>query len=284
MKRFSLIFAAMVLMLNAATEAKTNCVRTVVIGDSQMAYGITPFKFPHTLTPEQLSSFSYEALGTYLFRYFAGPRNECADSVFVYSQGGSGVFDWIGEAKINGQIYPRVRFIGGSRMILQPGFSWMTDQVGRLTPQEQSRLEIGPVTTIVHPKSWIRPARFVIGLSANDWGWDEALLIQKYTQMLKQARGKELRECYLMGVAGVMGSNSPYLSAKGEPPYKTDENVQKLVRAGKVASRAAGCKYIDVSSVHPSEPDGLHLGGISARQAFDTFKVQFESFKTRRKQ
>ncbi|NDF15629.1 hypothetical protein EB061_09955, partial [bacterium] len=88
------------------------CKRTVLIGDSQMAYGVTPFKMGKTFDGEEFRRFSQEAFGTRLFRYFAGTA--CFESTFHFSQGGSGVYDWLGEALVDQKPFPGVRFLGGS--------------------------------------------------------------------------------------------------------------------------------------------------------------------------
>jgi hypothetical protein len=259
-----------------AQAISPECKRTLILGDSQMAYGVTPFKMTKTFDQEEFSTFSSPAFGTWLFRYFAG--EDCASSIFVYSQGGSGVFDWLGEAQIDGKPFPDVRFLGGSRMILQPGFSWMTDYSSRLSSREREWYRLPSLKEIVSPSNWVLPERVIIALSANDWWVGEADLVQKYRELLAVARGGELkRECVLVGVVGVDSQNSRSLRRKEDAPSVTDENVRKLVRMGKTAAEAEGCGFIDLTPVKPSEPDGLHIGGKSALEAYLHFRSQYRA-------
>jgi hypothetical protein len=254
--------------------APPECKRTVIIGDSQMAYGVTPFQMKKTFDGEEFKTFSNEAFGTWLWRYFAG--TDCADSVFVFSQGGSGVFDWLGEALVDGKPFPGVRYLGGSRMILQPGFAYMTDHAGRLSPQAKEWVKIPSLKEIVSPSNWVLPERVIIALSANDWWVSETDLVQKYRELLAIARGGDLkRECVLAGVVGVDSRNSRSLRQKEDPPSVTDENVRKLVRMGQKAAEAEGCRFVDLSMVRPSEPDGLHIGGKSALEAYLYFRAGY---------
>jgi hypothetical protein len=279
MKR-SLRIASGVLFLTlfqAALSARASeCKRTVLIGDSQMAYGVTPFKMGKTFDGEEFRRFSQEAFGTRLFRYFAGTA--CFESTFHFSQGGSGVYDWLGEALVDQKPFPGVRFLGGSRMILQPGFAWMTSHADRLNSREKEALALPPLKEIVSPSNWVRPDRVVIALSANDWWVDEQELVLKYRKLLSIARGGELkRECVLVGVVGVSSTGSRTLRRKEDPPSVTDGNVRKLVRMGKESAQAEGCRFIDLSGVLPGEPDGLHIGGESAHEAFRVFQTQYEA-------
>ena len=108
----------------------------------------------------------------------------------------------------------------------------------------------------------------IVALSANDWWLSEAEFVKRYRKILEIARGPNRdRECLLAGVAGVVGAHSRYLRNQGEPESVTDENVRKLVRAGKQAAREVGCVFSDLSGVEPSAGDGLHLYGSSARAA-----------------
>ncbi len=259
-----------------ARASSPECKRTVIIGDSQMAYGVTPFEMRKTLDLGEFQRFSNDAFGTWLFRYFAG--SDCAESTFVYSQGGSGVFDWLGEALVDGKPFPQVRFLGGSRMILQPGFAWMTDHAGRLSPKAQEWFKLPSLKEIVSPSNWVRPERVIVALSANDWWVSESDLVQKYRELLAIARGGDLkRECVLAGVVGVDSRYSHSLRRKEDAPSVTDQNVRKLVRMGRLAAEAEGCHFIDLSVVRPSEPDGLHIGGKSALEAYLQFRSQYRA-------
>jgi hypothetical protein len=270
-----LVFASVLLDAGWCRAEWASCVRTIVIGDSQMAYGVTPFRMMKTFDGEEFRDVSNEAFGTWMFRYFAG--TDCADSTFLYSQGGSGVFDWLGEAQVEGKPFPAVRFLGGSRMILQPGFAWMTDYSSRLSTEAQEWVKIPSLRELVSASHWVRPDRIVIALSANDWWVDEAELVKKYRELLAIARGGEhQRECVLVGVVGVKSKKSKALRRKEDPPAVTDQNVQKLVRMGKLAAQAEECRFIDLSRVEPGEPDGLHIGGLSAWEAFVEFKLRYE--------
>ncbi len=269
-------FSFLAVSCPASRAESPECKRTVIIGDSQMAYGVTPFEMKKTLDLPEFQRFSNDAFGTWLFRYFSG--TDCAESVFVYSQGGSGVFDWLGEAQVDGRPFPQVRFLGGSRMILQPGFAWMTDHAGRLSHLAQEWFKLPPLKEIVSPANWVRPERVIIALSANDWWVSEADLVQKYRELLAVARGGDLnRECVLAGVVGVDSRYSHTLRRKEDAPSVTDDNVRKLVRMGKQAAQAEGCHFIDLSVVRPSEPDGLHIGGKSALEAYLEFRSQYRA-------
>ena len=266
--------------MNGARAAGPECKRTLILGDSQMAYGVTPFRMMKTFDGEEFQKFSNEAFGTWLYRYFAG--TDCAESTFLYSQGGSGVFDWLGEAQMDGKPVSGVRYLGGSRMIFQPGFAWMTDNVARLSTAAREWVKIPPLKEIVSPENWIRPERVIIALSANDWWVSEADLVRKYRELLSVARGGDLkRECVLAGVVGVDSRYSSTLRRKEDAPEATDQNVRKLVRMGKEAAEAEGCLFIDLSSVRPSEPDGLHIGGKSALEAYLEFRSQFRTLTSK---
>lgn len=265
-----MIKASFLSILLISSPAFANCLRTVIIGDSQMAYGVSPFHLNRTLDPSEISTFSLDSLGTYLYRYFS--KNNCQESVFLFSQGGSGVRDWIAEGG--------VPFINSSRMIFQPGFSWMTMSASSLSSHQQSVLNIGPMSLIVDQLNWFKPDQIIIGLSANDWSMSEEELKIKYSKLLRQARGNEidgsLRRCYLMGVVGAIGSKTKSMRYPHEPASQTDINVKKLVDVISKVTKESGCIYTYTNSVTPSEPDGLHLGGISALQAFESFKIQYE--------
>jgi hypothetical protein len=236
------------------------------VGDSQMAFGVSPFRFDRTFDQGAFDQNSQDGFGTILFKYFA--KSRCADSVFHYSQGGSGATDWLGEARVDGFDEPQVRFLGGSRMIIQPGFATMIVNSGELDAQGRKYLAIPPLAKLVDEGNWMRPDLVVVALSANDWWLSESEFLTKYRKMMQIARGgNRKRECLLAGVAGVVGAHSRYLRGKGEPESVTDENVKKLVRAGKQVAREVGCIFSDLSGIEPSAGDGLHLIGSSARAA-----------------
>jgi hypothetical protein len=266
MNRFILLVAFFVSSFSNSLASEGACKRVLLIGDSQMAFGVWPFRFDHTFDETKFDRRSPDGFGTILFKYFA--RNGCADSVFHYSQGGSGATDWLGEAEADGTSEPQVRFLGGSRMILQPGFATMIVNSGELDAQGRKYLAIPPLAKLVDDSNWMRPDLVVVALSANDWWLSEADFIGKYRKLMRVARGTNgKRECLLAGVAGVVGAHSKYLRAKGEPESVTDENVKKLVRAGKQVAREVGCVFSDLSGIEPSAGDGLHLFAKSARAA-----------------
>jgi hypothetical protein len=275
-----ILFVALSFMGFSNALAADGCVRTLIVGDSQMALGVSPFRFDRTFDQGAFDQKSQDGFGTILFKYFA--KNGCADSVFHYSQGGSGSIDWLGEAVVDGKPYPFVRHLGGSRMILQPGFSTMVVNSAELSPLGKAALTIPPLETLVDQDFWIKPNRVIVALSANDWWLTESEFVKRYRRMLEIARGPNReRECLLAGVAGVVGAHSPYLRGRGEPESVTDENVRKLVRAGKQVAREVGCIFSDLSGIEPSAGDGLHLIGSSARAA--ALKV-IQDYEVSRKQ
>ena len=153
-------------------------------------------------------------------------------------------------------------------MILKPGFATMVVNSAELSPSGKAALATPPLKTLVDPDFWIKPARVIVALSANDWWLTEADFVKRYRRMLEIALGpKRDRECLLAGVAGVVGAHSRYLRNQGEPESVTDENVRKLVRAGKQVARETGCVFSDLSGIEPTAGDGLHLYGSSARAA-----------------
>ena len=110
MNRIILIVVLGLMGFSEAPAASKGCTRTLVVGDSQMAFGVSHFRFDRTFEETAFDQLSQDGFGTILFKYFA--KNGCADSVFHYSQGGSGAIDWLGEAVVDG--IPQVRHLGGS--------------------------------------------------------------------------------------------------------------------------------------------------------------------------
>ncbi len=280
MNRYILLIVLSIFGFSHALASKGACKRVLLIGDSQMAFGVSPFRFDHTFQEFEFDELSRDGFGTILFKYFA--KGSCANSVFHYSQGGSGASDWLGEARVDGFDEPQVRFLGGSRMIIQPGFATMIVNSGELDAQGRKYLAIPPLAKLVDEGNWMRPDLVVVALSANDWWLSESEFLTKYRKMMQIARGaNRKRECLLAGVAGVVGAHSRYLRGKGEPESVTDENVKKLVRAGKQVAREVGCIFSDLSGIEPSAGDGLHLIGGSARAAALKVIQDYEVGKSR---
>ncbi len=246
----------------ASSTFATSCQSTLIIGDSQLGWNMDPFLQSSSLNLEQLRRIPEKSLG---FLIYESLIRNCPDQPhYLFAQGSSGVTDWMEEFQTT------VPFLGGSRVILKPDFSFMAKRAAvDISPEEQSYLSIPSMRTLM---KWYSPKRVLIALSANDWKKSSPEIINLYKSFLKSIRVllKEDSDCLVQGVAGLDGRYTRSMRQPGDPIELTQENVQKLNRAVREAALSENCQFVDMTSVRPTALDGIHYQGDSAREAFLT--------------
>ncbi len=236
------------------------CLKTLIIGDSQLGWNMDPLQQNSSLSLSQLKKIPRKSLGFLMFEHVL--ENCPSTDHQLFAQGTSGVADWMNE------FHATVPFLGGSRVMLQPGSAFLVRRAALDIPEnQQHNFEIPSLTQLIN---LYRPQKVIVALSANDWNRSAPEITELYRKFLNEVRGHVLSDadCVVQGVAGLDGRTTRSMRRPGEDISVTNQAVMKIHLAVSQAAKAERCTYVDMTSIHPTADDGIHYQGQSALEAF----------------
>jgi hypothetical protein len=240
-------FILLALIFSDICFAIANCKNTLVIGDSQLGWGVDEISVSGPQIKLEIDHLPYKSLGIIMFEKF---KKDCPNNrIHIFAQGSSGVDHWLD------RINKFVPYLGGNRFKLSSHEAYIRKRGVEIPYNEYSKANIPSLKSLMRI---LKPKRVIVALSANDWKKSETDTTILYRELLSEIKASST-ECFVQGVAGIKEESSQGFK------------YPHLVRAVKQAARLENCVFVDMSIIEPTGRDGVHYYGDSTLRAFNHF-------------